>query len=255
MRIAPRILLASLFTSLSFHSFAADFKINEGGPIHEAFIGKEAGEAILEAVPKKPPEPIVEKKSENRKPPASTTSGKTPIDERQFQEELVWIPGYFAWVKENQDFVWVCGTWRRPPPHHQWIPGEWLALEGESWVWLPGFWSQEALSQMRPIGETPPDEIDENVCKSFNGDQYWVRGYWKFDTQKKTYVWHAGRFETFDPNWVYSPAHYVWRSNGYLFIPGFWDWPLEKRGVVYPSTTIHLDEYENFLYQPDDLLK
>src|SRR5689334_9895592 len=69
------------------------------GPIHEAFaeaIG--TAPAIGLVVPKQPPEPV------NEIPPDVKPEG-----------DVVWIPGYWAWDDERNDFLWVSGVWRVPP--------------------------------------------------------------------------------------------------------------------------------------------
>ena len=30
--------------------------------------------------------------------------------------DVQWVPGYWAWDDERQDFIWVSGFWRVPPP-------------------------------------------------------------------------------------------------------------------------------------------
>src|SRR5262245_58885300 len=70
------------------------------GPIHEAFaqpfeINPEPGEAV----PKAPPDPIPE----------------LPPEERPEGDDLLWIPGYWAWDAAAGEFQWVSGVYRRPP--------------------------------------------------------------------------------------------------------------------------------------------
>lgn len=201
------------------------------GPVHEAFITREFGQIILESVPMPPPQEINE-----QIPP-------------QPDSQLQWIPGYWAFSKERSDFIWVSGVWRRPPPGHQWIGGYWKEFD-EGWVWLNGFWSRVPESRLEYIDESPPNEIDESLPPSPGSDYFWMKGYWFWDASQKKYVWYGGRFEKFDPNWVYAPAHYIWREGGYVFIPGYWDWPLDARGTAYAAAIIEPALRPIIVYEP-----
>src|SRR5690242_18352860 len=64
------------------------------GPIHEAFASPITGE--VEAglvVAKQPPGDIEE----------------VPPEYRPEGDDVIWIPGYWAWEEERQDFVWISG--------------------------------------------------------------------------------------------------------------------------------------------------
>ena len=38
----------------------------------------------------------------------------------------LWVPGYWAWNEEIDDYYWVPGTWILPPePALLWTPGYW----------------------------------------------------------------------------------------------------------------------------------
>src|SRR5262245_33202341 len=67
------------------------------GPVHEAFA--QPGEAAPRPSPivtKQPPEPIQE----------------VPPEEKPEGDNVVWIPGYWAWDEDRTDFLWVSGFWR-----------------------------------------------------------------------------------------------------------------------------------------------
>ena len=75
--------------------------VAEKGPIHEAFAqpGAEIRGKGMTA-PKKPPAPIPEV------PPETKPDG----------DNVKWIPGYWQWDKEKEDFLWVSGFWRTCRP-------------------------------------------------------------------------------------------------------------------------------------------
>ncbi|MCH9626310.1 MAG: hypothetical protein S4CHLAM123_15060 [Chlamydiales bacterium] len=228
-----------LFACCLFVNMYADSveSIKEG-PIHEAFLVQEFGDLILEAVPNQPPKPITELK---------------PLEEEM---QAIWIPGYWAWSRKYGEYMWVSGVWRRPPPGLYWISGYWKGYP-VGWVWIHGFWSRVPEEALEYIAEVPPDSLDEKIQKpEAPVDQYfWAPGYWAYDSVSKQYVWYLGRFEVFSEKWVYSPAHYIWREKGYAFVPDFWDWPLEERGIAYASAHIDPDFISLAVYEPTEKLE
>ena len=80
------------------------------GPVHEAF---------AETVTFDPEPGIVVPKS----PPAAIE--ELPPDQKPEGANVAWIPGYWAWDDERNDFLWVSGIWRDLPPGRQWVPGYW----------------------------------------------------------------------------------------------------------------------------------
>ena len=55
----------------------------------------------------------------------------------------LWVPGYWAWNEEIDDYYWVPGTWILPPePALLWTPGYW-AWNGGAYVFYDGYWGPE----------------------------------------------------------------------------------------------------------------
>jgi len=51
---------------------------------------------------------------------------------------FVWVEGYHRW--DGGRYVWVPGTWMRPPrPHMRWIPPRYRHARG-GWVFVEGRW-------------------------------------------------------------------------------------------------------------------
>jgi hypothetical protein len=227
--------LVGLFVLLSTLSkvSALECQIVNEGLVHEAFIVQEAGTLLTEALSTTPPPRITELQPETNDPQA------------------IWIPGYWGWSHKICQYLWVSGVWRRPPPDHQWVSGYWKNYP-EGWVWIRGFWSRTPLENTVYLRFFPPDPIDELVPLSPNntGDYFWVPGHWRFEEKANQYMWYSGRWEKISPNWIYVPAHYIWREIGFVFNPGFWDWPLDVRGHAFP--TIHIDPamIDTFVYEP-----
>lgn len=228
-----RLFLGCLLAGALF----ANPEILPEGPVHEGFVSQEFGTIPLEAVAYKPPMQLVEQVP-------------SPLN-----ENFIWIPGYWEWSKKYDDFVWVSGVWRQPPPQHVWIEGSWKHRAG-GWVRIQGFWSPIPEGELTLVEQPPPDRIDEPMKEPVKsaGDLFWVSGCWHF--VEGEYQWYSGRWEVLDPNWVYVPANYYWRHNGYILIPGYWDWPLEHRGVAYYAVWVFSqpEQAKALVYEPADPL-
>lgn len=205
-------------------------------PIHEAFAVQENDEVILISTKNEPPAPIKEKI-----PPQPDSS-------------LHWISGYWQWSTMDDDFVWVSGTWRRPPTGHRWISGHWKKNGDAVWVRLPGFWIKSSENELQYLPKMPPEPISDWPIMT-GENTFWVKGHWECCSEG--YVWVEGYEASIVPGFVYSSSRYVWSEsgerNGYVFIEGFYDWSLEDRGFAYPSVTAVSRNQENIVYEPEHL--
>lgn len=206
-----RLFICSLF--ISFGLQAAVQPLAESRPIHEAFVQKNRADVM--------PLPV-----SGLKPPAAFPEKIPP----QRHQDTIWIPGYWSWVEESQTYEWVCGVWRRPPEGHVWISGSWIPANG-GYAYLQGFWSEVPFNNLKYISKAPPEALEESVPDSPGEQYFYTRGYWDYSNGQ--YQWLQGAWVPFDPQWVLTFAHYVWRPEGYLFIPAYWDYPLEERGDAY----------------------
>ncbi len=215
---------------------AQQIEVIEDGVVHEAYLTPVRGSIVLDAVVEKPPEPVLEKQ------PATV------------KDDMNWVPGYWDWSVDRDDFIWVTGVWRRPPPGHQWIPGQWKYFD-EGWARLPGFWSRIDLSEIDYIAKRPPDPIAEDEEESPKDNSFWIPGYWSYDKSSDDYSWLNGRWEQLDPDWVFVPSHYTWREDGYVFIAGYWDWPIEQIGQAYNNIYVTPNQRVSVVYEPSDPLQ
>lgn len=196
----------------------AGSQVLASGPVHEAF----AMPVTLDAQ-----NPIVV----SVQPPASLQ--ETPPAERPEGAAIVWVPGYWAWDADRNDFIWVSGCWRNPPPSTYWIPGYWLKVDN-GWQWVSGFWSPVTAQAQQTIEylPMPPAMTDvESVGTPPQPDQIWVSGCWYWVQNR--YVWRSGYWMTQQAGWVWMPSHYVWTPRGYIFCQGSWDYALDNRGVLF----------------------
>ncbi|CRX38699.1 YXWGXW repeat-containing protein [Estrella lausannensis] len=206
------LLFALVMGSLSLEGVPQP--IVDANPIHEAFITPVKDPGQIPIVASSPPAPLYEQ-----------------IPERPY-DDVLWIPGYWAWSDAKNDFIWICGVWRRPPPERIWIPGSWVPAQG-GFAWQSGLWSLVPEDQLAYIQKTPPPQPNEQIPAAPGENYFWVKGYWEYQPQSDSYSWLSGSWEQIDPHWILSPSIYVWRQSGFVFVPLLWDYTLEERGEAY----------------------
>src|SRR5207302_4351152 len=59
----------------------------------------------------------------------------------------------------------------------------------------------------------------------------YIPGAWIYRDSR--FVWRAGYYAAVQDERVWVPPRYVWTPRGYLFVNGYWDYPLESRGLVF----------------------
>jgi len=165
-----------------------------------------------------------------------------PPDQKPAGQNIQWIPGYWGWDVSRNDYIWISGIWREPPPNSQWVPGYWNQVnDGHQWVpgtWIPipantGQGQGQGQSQGQPNYLPPPPqslEAGPNTPQP-SPNVVWTPGYWFW--QGTQYVWRPGYWSAVQPNWIWVPAHYVWSPSGYLFVAGYWDLPMGNRGLMF----------------------
>jgi len=191
-------------------------KVAEKGPIHEAFAqpGAETRGKGMTA-PKKPPAPVPEL------PPETKPDG----------ENVKWVPGYWQWDKEKEDFIWISGFWRNVPPGRTWQAGEWIEKNG-TWMYTPGFWRPTNMNNWRIDLPEPPTSVESGPSTpSDDPNAIWIPGQWEYRNDQ--YVWRSGYWAHSNDDQVWQPGQYLATGSGYSYCPGDWDYPLEDRGLLY----------------------
>ena len=185
------------------------------GPVHEAYAEPYNGKPeAMPVIPKGPPKQVDE----------------VPPDQKPEGDDVQWIPGYWSWDDERKDHIWVSGFWRKPPPGRRWITGTWK-MSGEGWQWTPGMWVDAGRQDMQYLPE-PPSSLESGPSVPAPSEDYqYVPGNWLY--RDYGYVWRPGFWITGRPGWVWNPARYYWNSSGYCYNDGYWDYPLEDRGLLF----------------------
>src|SRR5580692_2847818 len=96
------------------------------GPVHEAFARPyDMAVQIDPVIKQKPPAPIPEE------PPAVKPEG----------DSVGWIAGYWAWDADNNEFMWISGTYRNAPAGRVYVAGYWEQTADGGWRWVHGYWA------------------------------------------------------------------------------------------------------------------
>src|SRR5579864_6730428 len=80
------------------------------GPVHEAFAEPVTMQNQAGVVAPTQPPPNIE---------------ETPPADRPAGDQFVWVPGYWSWDRERNNYIWVSACWRSAPPNMSWVPGYW----------------------------------------------------------------------------------------------------------------------------------
>ena len=191
-----------------------DVEVLARGPLHEAFaeqVNRDPQAGIM--VSKVPPEPI------NEEPP----------EYKPEEGDVTWIPGYWGWDDEREDFIWISGVWRDPPMGHRWVPGYWHDTSN-GFQWVSGFWRTSVQRQVEYLDQ-PPASLERGPSTAApTANHFWVPGCW---VNRANWVWRPGYWRRFRANNTWVPDHYAWTPRGVVFLGGYWDHRFSLRGQVY----------------------
>jgi len=208
------------------------------GPVHEAFaetvtFDPEPGIVVSVA----PPDPIDE----------------VPPDQRPEGIDVTWIPGYTAWDDERNDYLWVSGVWRSPPPGREWMPGYWGRTQ-QGFQWTSGYWADAQMNEVEYLPE-PPETVEVGPSMPAPSlDQSWIPGSWIW--YQGRYAWRPGYWVTLQSDWDWIPAHYTWTPRGYVFVDGYWDYDVGRRGVLFAPVYFDAGVYSrrDYHYRPSTVI-
>ena len=204
------------------------------GPVHEAFAGTISYDPTPGVIVGQAPPTLIE---------------EVPPEQRLEGENVTWIPGYWAWDEDQNDFLWVSGIWRNLPPGREWVPGYWSDSDGRH-QWTSGYWEDAENTEVSYLPEPPRSVESGPSVEATSNDQTWIPGNWSW--RENRYAWRAGYWVGARENWSWTPSYYRWTHRGYVYVDGYWDYPVARRGVVFAP--VHFQrEYisrPDFYYSP-----
>jgi len=209
-----------------------ELKALNAGPVHEAFLSTR-GDREPPILPQSPPPPVIER----------------PVLESS-DPRAIWIGGYWDWDRDRDDFVWVTGTWRVPPPGRLWVNTYWKRDEN-GWRRIPGFWSDRRTSRLDYRAKGPPTiRPAEDPGPPPEPNCFYIPG--EYVPEGDGIIWKKGYWANAQPGWSWVPARWVRQPEGWVFQDGFWDRPLETRGVLFAPAALadNADEVGPLFYSP-----
>ncbi len=230
--------LAGTGTSTGQNSDGTGGEVLTRGPVHEAFAATvpfDPEPGILVDVP----------------PPA--VIDEIPPDQRLEGENVTWIPGYWAWDGDSNDFLWVSGIWRNLPPGRQWVPGYWAQTDGR-YQWTSGYWEDAETTEVAYLPKPPRSlEVGPNIAAP-SRDVSWMPGSWAW--QDDRYAWRAGYWAPVRESWIWVPSYYRWTPRGYVYVDGYWDYVVARRGVLFAPVRFGRNVYSRpgFYYSPTTVI-
>ena len=82
----------------------------------------------------------------------------------------------------------------------------------------------------------------------------WLPGCWVW--QQNRYAWRPGNWIAGHQDWQWVPDYYVWTPRGYVFVDGYWDYSVARRGVLFAPVYFNADVYaqRGFSYSPSTVI-
>jgi hypothetical protein len=236
--LVPFLLLGAAMAAQGQPTTEAGVQILTRGPMHEAFAEASMSGATAGVVVRKSPyDPITE----------------LPPDQRPEGANVAWIPGYWSWDDDRNDFIWVSGVWRDLPPGRQWVPGYWAPVQGGS-QWISGFWGVVAQTEVTYL-PPPPAPLEAGPSSPMpSPGNLWSPGCWVW--QQTRYDWQPGYWVMQQPDWVWTPAYYTWTPRGHVYVPGYWDHDIVHRGVMFAPVYYAQPVYRqpSYYYSPSTVI-
>jgi hypothetical protein len=178
---------------------------------------------------------------------------EVPPDQQPEGENITWISGYWGWDSEEDDFIWISGIWRNVPPDRQWVPGYWLESD-RKWQWISGYWEDGETEETVYVSQ-PPKTLERGPSSGAPSENHiWISGNWV--NRDNDYAWQPGYWENGRQDWVWVPAHYRWTHRGYTYVNGYWDYEVERRGVVFAPVRFQPEVYTrpDYSYMPSAVI-
>lgn len=211
-----------------------DVRVEVRGPVHEAFAQPfDAKPGPNKAIKKEPPQPVAEE------PPAQRPEGAN----------VQWIPGYWAWNADTDNFLWVSGMWRNVPEGRHWVHGFWSDTADGN-VWVNGHWAAQGEQDFQFVPEPPATKETFQIGAAPDQSSFYIPGTWFYTDAG--WQWRDGYWTDARVGYTWVPANYYWTPHGYIFTNGFWDYSPMNRGLLFAPVSFVGNSYLNpgYSYRP-----
>ena len=159
-----------------------------------------------------------------------------PPEDKPVGDDLEWVAGYWHWDDERNNRLGD-GCWRHAPPGRDWLPGHWQQVKG-GYHWVSGAWLAEGQADLQLLPQPPEPVAEEGADRPPDPGRGVRPGCWVW--KETRYLWRPGQWVRQPADWLWQPAQYVWTPGGFLFVDGYWDRPLGRRGLAFAPLVFHV---------------
>ncbi|WP_425619459.1 hypothetical protein NA78x_003491 [Anatilimnocola sp. NA78] len=121
----------------------------------------------------------------------------------------------------------------------EWVPGYW-SRDGRVCRWVSGFWGHGGEEEVAYLPEPPAPKV-ERPESAPDANHFWISGNWQFVDDE--YRWKSGFWAAGRDGWIWTPDCYTWTPRGHVFVRGYWDLPLERRGMLFAPLAVQPDAH------------
>ena len=162
-----------------------------------------------------------------------------------------WIPGYWAWDDERADFLWVSGIWRALPPGRQWVPGYWGRAENEEHNGSPATGATPRRMKWNTLRSRPQTlEEGPNIELPPDAEHIWAPRLLGLEPERD--LPGTGLLGGGSAKLALDPRPLCLVAASYVFIDGYYDYSVARRGVLFAPVYFHSSVYAQggYSYSP-----
>jgi hypothetical protein len=140
-------------------------------------------------------------------------------------------------------------VWRFLPPGRQWVAGYW-GKSDTGYQWTSGYWADGKAREIEYLPQPPEMVNAEPDGDAPSDNQTWIPGVQIWNQNR--YAARPGYWGKMQADWAWIPAHYVATPRGYVFVDGYWDYSVNRRGVLFAPVSFDAGVYSQagFSYSP-----
>ena len=102
----------------------------------------------------------------------------------------------------------------------------------EGWRWVPGYYAPEQQAESPQYVPEPPASLDVGpTVPAPDEGELLQSGNWLLNGGD--YYWRPGYWAPYRPGFVWNSPRYLWSPGGWIFCNGYWDYPFNRRGLLF----------------------